>query len=738
MSALAPGRCYDRDLVVATDTSGYPAVGGIRFHPVSTERELAARPALSLGEPLRQWSWPDDQGVIGPVKLFVLVAATYAVGSRLALLLIEASGLQSVFFIPAGLTVAFLLRLHRRWWWVVLVAAGVTEWVMDVGSGYAPSQSAGFAAANALEPLLGALIVTTTCGVVDLARRRHVLWFTLGAVLAGPALGALIGAWSDRFLGGDDFLETLVQWWIGDSLGVIVVGSAILVWGSSRDRRALWSPWGILLIVGTVSLTGAILTLSPLPLMFLVSVGVVLAGALFGVRAVSMTSLAVATTIAVLLTITSDWELLLIGQTPASVLLLLKIQLGVFALTGLLIAAESHERVLATRESTRLTAEAEALDLERMREHALAIKVQRGLLPDRLHRSPGLEVAARYEAAGKSLEVGGDWYDTFRLGPDRLGLVVGDIMGHGIEAMISMGRLRTAVAALAAQGDDPTVVLSQIDTFVGGPDGAGYATMFYAIVNRDEGSIRYASAGHPPALLISAEGNTAWLDKGHSGALTGATAQRSREGRIDFPAGSTLIMYTDGLIERRGEPLERGLDRLSDLAPQLVDLSSEEICDELVRRLRGGEEGRDDIVIMTVKREPSLDPIYYEVFPAHADELRKVRSSIRTWLEERDIPDSVCDDLLISIGEATANSVMHAYNGSPAGQFAVRLRLSGDALAVEVSDRGSWREPSGSSATPGFGLGIMRSTTESLQIRQTESGTSVSFIIPLDSEPQTV
>lgn len=188
------------------------------------------------------WAWPGALG--GMAALFLIVILAYALGSRLAILLAEASGLDGVFFIPAGITLAFLLRLPRGAWWVVLAGAGLTELVMDLASGWSVSQALGFAAANVVEPLVGATIVMLAVGRLDLARRRHVLWFTLGAVLTGPAIGALIGAAADRLFGADDFLPTFLQWWLGDALGVVVSGSAILVWGSSRDRRSVFSPVG--------------------------------------------------------------------------------------------------------------------------------------------------------------------------------------------------------------------------------------------------------------------------------------------------------------------------------------------------------------------------------------------------------------------------------------------------------------------------------------------------------------
>ena len=679
------------------------------------------------------WHWPEGRGPWRRLLLFTVVAVAYGLGSEMALRLIEASGLQGVLFIPSGITVAFLLRLPRTSWWVVLVAAGLTEFVMDLGSGFSSAEALGFAAANVAEPLLGAAIVTTVCGPLDLSRRRHVLWYTLGAVLAGPALGAAIGAGADRLFGGDDFLTTFSQWWLGDALGVVLVGSAIVAWGSSPDRRSLFSKWGAALILGSIAITVTIFTLSDLPLVFSVLIGVVLAGALFGVRAVAMTSLAVATTLAVLLAL--DSGPLIVGLSQASALVLIKLQVGTFALAGLLIAAESQEREIATRRAAEAALMAEALERERQRAHDFAVQIQKGLLPDSPLQLPGLDIAARYEAASETLEVGGDWYDTIQLSDGRIGLVVGDIVGHGIDAMTSMGRLRTALSALAMHNDDAASVLSAVDEFVASPDGAGYATVFYAIVHPTERTIQYASAGHPPGLMVSSSGETTWLDGGQSEPLYGMRpAERRKQASMTYEPGTTLILYSDGLIERRGESLSVGLGRLEDIAKMLSGEEPQTICDQLIARFGVGGDREDDVVVMAMKTEEGR-LAYHEVFPAVADELGRVRTSIRSWLDSQDLSSGVKDDLLIALGEAAANVVRHAYLDDAPGVMEIRVSARYGTLAVEVADRGSWRDPTGTSGSPGLGLGIIRSLTRDFRVDRGVAGTSVSFAIPTSDGP---
>jgi serine phosphatase RsbU (regulator of sigma subunit)/integral membrane sensor domain MASE1/anti-sigma regulatory factor (Ser/Thr protein kinase) len=671
------------------------------------------------------WTWPARSPRWGKLQLFGAVVLAYGIGSQLALYLVEVSELQGVLFIGSGVTVAFLLRLPQRFWWVVLVGAGLTEFLMDVGGGFSLSESVGFAIANVAEPLVGASIVVAKCRDLDLTRRRHLIWFTLGAVLIGPGVGATLGAGADLIFAGDEFLATFGQWWLGDALGVILVGGAILAWGSGPDRRPLLSLSGINLVVGSVALTAAIFAFTDLPLMFTVLIGVIVGGALFGSRAVTVVALSVTLTIAIVVVV--DSGPFIVGMDTTSALILIKLQTALFTLAGLLVAAESHERELAMGLAARSTLEAEVHRRERSREQDLAKRLQRGLLPDRLLSRQGLDIAARYEAAGDLVDVGGDWYDTIELDDSRIGLVVGDIVGHGIEAMTSMGRLRTALAALALHNDDPANLLMELDEFVGGPDGTKYATVFYVIIDFETRGATYASAGHPPGLLLSPNGDTRWLDQGQNEPLTG-TGMADRKASVEFEPGSTLVLYSDGLIERRGESLTAGMDRLESLSSKLTERPAAAMCDEFFARLRSGADRVDDTVVLVARFVDESE--YYEVFPAVPEELRNMRISVSSWAAAHDIPDRVSDDLLIAIGEATSNTVKHAYRASPRGTVTIRIELVDGYLAVKIEDAGRWRAPRPVADSPGLGTTIMQAITQHLNINESPGGTQVTFRIP--------
>jgi serine phosphatase RsbU (regulator of sigma subunit)/anti-sigma regulatory factor (Ser/Thr protein kinase)/integral membrane sensor domain MASE1 len=668
------------------------------------------------------WSWPSDRGLSGVLGLFLLSAALYAVGSGVALQLIELSGLDGVFYIPAGITLAFLLRLPTRMWWVVLIAAFVTEYVADVLTGFTLAQSAGFAAANVAEPLLGAAIVTTTCGVLDLARRRHVVWFTIGAVTLGPLVGGLMVAMTDRFFGGDDFWMTLFQVWLGDALGVIVIGGVVLVWGSSPDRRSVFSYWGGVILFATVALTAFVLIFTDQPLAFAGLIGIAIAGALFGIRAVAVTGFAVSLTLALVLSLGAPDVLLGLDQGEA--LVLIKLQVATFTLAGFLIAAEAHEREAALRMASRADLAARQSEVERRRGHDLAVRVQRSLLPDSLIDRKGIRLAAHYEAGAADYEVGGDWYDSFELPDGRVGLVVGDIVGHGIDAMTSMGRLRTALVALAMNAARPAELMGNLDIFVGGPDGTAYATVFYVIVDLDSNRVTYASAGHPPALLIRRSGDSEWLDGGLSGPLQGDPTVPREDSEAEIGSGDVLILYSDGLIERRGESLTVGLARLQDAARR-SELDPESMCRNLIAELDPA--GRDDVAILVFQVSSPPASIYRTKVPAAAGELRHIRASVRSWLSEHEADPDLVDDLLLTLGEATSNVVRHAYQDRGSGDVSVEITKEGPRFEVVVTDTGRWVKPR--EVSSGYGIDIISAVSDSLVIEETVQGTRVRFVL---------
>ena len=212
-------------------------------------------------------------------------------------------------------------------------------------------------------------------------------------------------------------------------------------------------------------------------------------------------------------------------------------------------------------------------------------------------------VAARYLPAVGRLAVGGDWYDVIDMGNARRGLIVGDCVGHGLQAATVMAQLRSAARSMILEGRDPAAVLDGLDTFASSIDGAACASVVCAVFDRHEHTLTYARAGHPPPLIVNRAGVT-WLD-GAGGALLTIDSGRPRSTAVvAVDDADVLVLYTDGLIERRGESLDIGLERLAVAANDLYGDPVHRVADGLIRLL-SPETTRDDVVIV-VKQLASI------------------------------------------------------------------------------------------------------------------------------------
>lgn len=220
----------------------------------------------------------------------------------------------------------------------------------------------------------------------------------------------------------------------------------------------------------------------------------------------------------------------------------------------------------------------------------IAVALQQAIVPAEL-TTPRWHT--RYLPSQTGLSVGGDWYDVVELAGGRVGLVVGDCVGHGLHAAAVMGQLRSAARALLLQDLVPAAVLEGLDTFAATLPGAETATVVIAVVEPD-GTLRYAAAGHPWPLVV-APGRATFLHDGRGAPLTHADRPR-RSARAALARDEHLVLYTDGLVERRGERLSAGLARLRSVAAQLDAPPGEHLADLLLARLLDGEQ-RDDVAI---------------------------------------------------------------------------------------------------------------------------------------------
>jgi putative methionine-R-sulfoxide reductase with GAF domain len=228
-----------------------------------------------------------------------------------------------------------------------------------------------------------------------------------------------------------------------------------------------------------------------------------------------------------------------------------------------------------------------------------ALALQRGLLPTRLPRVPGIEMAARY-IPGHDLGIGGDWYDVFTLPSNWLGVVIGDVSGHGLNSAVVMGRVRSALRAYALICDDPAEALTLLDRKVHHFETGTLTTALYAMISPDRSRILLSLAGHlRPVLAVP--GRPPTLASAPVDLPLGIGAQESvrRRTQISFPPGSALVCYTDGLVERRGEYIDAGIERLV-RATQPDD--AEKMCTTIMAKA-GAERPTDDIALLVVRRQ---------------------------------------------------------------------------------------------------------------------------------------
>nr|WP_297427987.1 SpoIIE family protein phosphatase [uncultured Actinotalea sp.] len=248
-----------------------------------------------------------------------------------------------------------------------------------------------------------------------------------------------------------------------------------------------------------------------------------------------------------------------------------------------------------------------ALDNVRLylRERAAALTLQHSLLPE-VPDVPGLDLAASYLPALHRAEVGGDWFDVLPLPDGAIGLAVGDVVGHDLKAAASMGQLRSVLRSYAWSGESASRVMGRLDELVQGLDMADMSTCVYL---RLEGSrLTYSRAGHPPPLLRQPDGRVRYLMGALSTPVGVTNIEEAPQEELELPLGATLVVYTDGLVERRDRSLRHGIDALAEALASLPEgLSSAKIRDVLVGSMIDADQ-EDDVCVLVVRRvEEGLD-----------------------------------------------------------------------------------------------------------------------------------
>jgi anti-sigma regulatory factor (Ser/Thr protein kinase) len=266
------------------------------------------------------------------------------------------------------------------------------------------------------------------------------------------------------------------------------------------------------------------------------------------------------------------------------------------------------------------------------------------------------------------------------------------------------------------------VVLESLDAFARLLPGAECATAVCAVVDQRTGVVRYSSAGHVPGVVAHADGTTELLDRARSTPLASLRSPRV-EAQVHLRPGSVLALFTDGLIERRGEPLDRGFTRLRDAIAAARPGEPEAVADQLLEVLVPGDDRRDDVALV-VCQVTGADDLDLSV-EARPDQLRVLRHALSAWLEASGTPQDDANDVLLAVAEAAANAVEHANRGTGRGSAHLSAWFDGATLVIEVRDDGSWLPPTGTDITRGRGLAIMRAVMDDVDVTSTDGGTVV-------------
>ncbi len=360
--------------------------------------------------------------------------------------------------------------------------------------------------------------------------------------------------------------------------------------------------------------------------------------------------------------------------------------------------------------------------------------LQRSLLPDRLPRHPRLELAARYLPSGVAPQIGGDWYDALELDNERTAVMIGDVVGHGIRAATTMSQLRNALRAFAVEGHSPKEALARLNRVVHATLGPGMiATVLFVIIDAAEGIVTLAGAGHPPPALRDVDGQVRFLETEHTPPLGVDQHVAPSEAQYPIRSGETLLLFTDGLVERRRESIAVGYERLQH-ALEGAPAAVEGICDHVLERTIAEQASDDDVALLVVRLLAySAGPLELTL-AVSPNSVPLARHRLRAWLNANapGLDPLTRSDLEVAWSEACTNVVLHAY-GSRNETFTARAEIEPGWVSLRISDHGKWREPR--VGRGGRGLAVMRELADDLLIDRRPDGTTLTIRRALEDVP---
>ncbi|TQS40825.1 SpoIIE family protein phosphatase [Cryptosporangium phraense] len=334
--------------------------------------------------------------------------------------------------------------------------------------------------------------------------------------------------------------------------------------------------------------------------------------------------------------------------------------------------------------------------------------------------------AVRYQPAGRPLEVGGDWYDAVELPDGRIGIMVGDCVGRGLSAATVMGQLRSAGRALLLEAAGPAAVLSALDRFAAMLPGAACTTAFCGIVDPASGRLVYSSAGHPPGIVCHPDGRTELLEEGRGTPLGLYRTCTRTDAEFFLDARTNVLLYTDGLVERRRASIDAGIDQVAAVLRDHASLPIEELADRVLEQMGAYE---DDVALLLYQHPAPLGL----TFEADPGELAGVRGTLRRWLGRAGVVGVRAQAVLVAAGEACANAIEHGHRRT-AGRIRLDARAAGDRLYVTVVDTGTWRdEPADRGVGRGHGLNLIRALMSEVTVQSGAAGTTVEMATRISS-----
>jgi serine phosphatase RsbU (regulator of sigma subunit)/anti-sigma regulatory factor (Ser/Thr protein kinase) len=376
---------------------------------------------------------------------------------------------------------------------------------------------------------------------------------------------------------------------------------------------------------------------------------------------------------------------------------------------------------------------ARAIDDARLSEmRAITSIMQRTLLPEALPQIPGLRFSAKYLPAGTGVKIGGDWYDVFQLGDGTIAFVIGDVVGRGVLAAALMAEIRTALRAYMIEGHRLTEVVSMLNDLLDSMGRNRGATLAILQFDPQTEALEAVTAGHLPPLMMDPDGNARLLEQERPGLPVGVSGGNDYEAcRYPFPVGSRLLLYTDGLIERRDESLDAGFARLTAAAEAAARGIETNLADDVYRALLDETALEDDVALLAIESLPLDGPLELTL-PARADVLGSLRRTVGRWLAGTGAGPDEQFDVTLSVSEAAANAIEHAY-GAEESDFTVTCEQEDDLVVVTVKDQGRWR--TARTTGGGRGLTVMRRLMDDVEIASDEGGTTVKLTRKLASRP---